>query len=230
MSPVLTRSGTAAARQSDLGPAIAWLRTSMPGPPYLRHLNEKPPPPLMLKVLHTFFKHLLQPSSVRRAAILSTVAGLAIVIPLSARCEEPTVGQPSVDFALRSLTGANVRLSEHRGEVVLINFWATWCGPCRQEMPLLDELYSKYQRAGFTLLGVNIDATAAQAGEMVHALKVTYPVLLDDRQEVSRAYRVGSMPLTVLIDRQGVVRYVSQGFKPGFEKRYAEWLRELLNE
>ena len=184
----------------------------------------------MLKVLHTLLQRLVPLPSIRRAAILSTVAGLAIVIPLSARCEAPAVGQPAADFALRALAGANVRLSEHRGEVVLINFWATWCGPCRQEMPLLDELYAKYQRAGFTLLGVNIDATAAQAGEMAHALKVTYPVLIDDRQEVSRSYHVGTMPMTVLIDRQGVVRYVSEGYKPGFEKRYAEWLRELLNE
>jgi len=169
-------------------------------------------------------------SSCFRAAILSTVVCLAIMIPLDARSAEPIVGQPATDFVLRSIGGANIRLSEHHGEVVLINFWATWCGPCRQEMPLLDELHAKYQRAGFTLLGVNIDATAAQAGEMARALKVNYPLLIDSRQEVSRSYVIGSMPMTILIDRQGVVRYVSQGFKPGYEKRYAGWLRELLNE
>jgi thiol-disulfide isomerase/thioredoxin len=184
----------------------------------------------MPKYLNTFPQRLTSLISRYRAAMLSTVAGLAIMIPLPGQCIEPTVGQPAVDFALRSLGSANIRLSEHRGEVVLINFWATWCGPCREEMPLLDELYTKYQRAGFTLLGVNIDATAAQAGEMVRALKVTYPVLIDDRQEVSRSYRIGNMPLTVLIDRQGVVRYVSEGFRPGYEKRYAAWLRELLDE
>jgi len=216
-----------AARQSDLAPAIARLPCpSLASSTY----SARSSPELMLKALHTFLQRLLPQRSDRRAAILSTVAGLAIMIPLSGRCDEPLVGQPAADFALRSLASANVRLSEHRGEVVLINFWATWCGPCRQEMPLLDELYAKYQRAGFTLLGVNIDATAAQAGEMVRVLKVTYPILIDDRQEVSRSYQVGTMPLTVLIDRQGVVRHVSQGFKPGFEKRYAEWLRELLNE
>jgi peroxiredoxin len=165
-----------------------------------------------------------------RTAILSAVASLVVMAPSVGAAAETTVGQPAADFVLRSLGSANIRLSEHRGEVVLINFWATWCGPCRQEMPLLDELYTKYQRAGLTVLGVNIDAPAAQAADMVQVLKVTYPVLIDDRQEVSRLYQIGTMPLTVLIDRQGVVRYVSQGFKPGYEKRYAQWLHELLNE
>ena len=163
-------------------------------------------------------------------AIVVLTGALALLAPWQRSFAEPAVGQPAADFALRSLGTANVRLSEHRGEVVLLNFWATWCGPCRQEMPLLNDLYVKYQRAGLTLLGVNIDAPAAQAAEMVRALKVSYPILIDDRQSVGRLYAVGSMPLTVLIDRQGVVRYVSQGFKPGYEKRYADWLRELLNE
>ena len=83
------------------------------------------------------------------------------------------VGQPAPDFALRSMKGPTVRLSEHLGEVVLINFWATWCGPCRQEMPLLDQLYGKYQRAGLVLLSVNIDETLEPAIEMAQTLKVS---------------------------------------------------------
>ena len=72
-------------------------------------------------------------------------------------------GQAAPDFALKSSTGENLRLSEYRGDVVMINFWATWCGPCRQEMPLLDELYARYQRVGFNLLGVNIDDDSRRA-------------------------------------------------------------------
>jgi thiol-disulfide isomerase/thioredoxin len=140
------------------------------------------------------------------------------------------VGQPAPDFALRSMKGPPMRLSEHLGEVVIINFWATWCGPCRQEMPLLDELYGKYQRAGLVLLSVNIDEAAEPAIEMAQTLRVSYPVLFDTRKEVSRAYDVSAMPVTVLVDRAGVVRYVSEGYKPGYEKRYTEKLRELLNE
>ena len=138
--------------------------------------------------------------------------------------------QSAPDFVLRSVAGENVRLSEHLGEVIIINFWASWCGPCRQEMPLLDELYGRYQRAGLTLLSVNLDDDKERAIEMAKTLAVSYPVLLDDRKEVSRSYQVGSMPSTVLIDREGVIRYVSEGFKPGYERRYIEQLRELLNQ
>jgi thiol-disulfide isomerase/thioredoxin len=128
------------------------------------------------------------------------------------------------------MKGPSVRLSEHLGEVVVINFWATWCGPCRQEMPLLDALYAKYQLAGLVLLSVNIDESVPPAVEMAQTLKVSYPVLFDTRKDVSRAYDVSAMPVTVLVDRAGVVRYVSEGYKPGYEKRYTEKLRELLNE
>jgi peroxiredoxin len=142
----------------------------------------------------------------------------------------PIVGSPAPDFALRSMAGPNVRLSEHLGEVVLINFWATWSGPSRQEMPLLDALYAKYQRAGLVMFGINIDEDAQEGTEMAKTLQVTYPILFDARKDVSRAYQLGTMPLTVLIDREGVVRYVSEGFKPGYEQRYTEQLRELLRE
>jgi len=155
---------------------------------------------------------------------------IVVVAPVADSSTEQMVGQPAPDFALRSLEGANLRLSEHLGEVVVINFWATWCGPCRQEMPLLDELYGKYRRAGLVLLGVNLDDTQDRAIEMARTLKVTYPVLLDTRKDVARAYQVGSMPVTILIDREGVVRHVSEGYKPGYEKRYTEQLRELLNQ
>jgi thiol-disulfide isomerase/thioredoxin len=88
-------------------------------------------------------------------------------------------GQPAPDFALKSSTGQNLRLSEYRGDVVMINFWATWCGPCRQEMPLLDELYARYQRVGFNLLGVNIDDDSRRAMQMIDELGVSFPVLFD---------------------------------------------------
>jgi peroxiredoxin len=156
---------------------------------------------------------------------------LAIVLaPVAGSSTAKLKGQPAPDFVLRTLDNANLRLSEHLGEVVVLNFWATWCGPCRQEMPLLDQLYNKYRRAGLVLLSVNLDDAADRAAEMASALRITYPVLLDTRKEVSRAYAVGTMPVTVLIDREGVVRYVSEGYKPGYEKGYADELRKLLNE
>jgi len=139
-------------------------------------------------------------------------------------------GQSAPDFALKSSSGENLRLSEYRGDVVMVNFWATWCGPCRQEMPLLDQLYSRYQRVGFSLLGVNIDDDSSKAMNMVSELGVSFPVLFDARKDVSRLYKVDAMPVTVLIDREGMVRYVHHGYEPGIEEKYLDQIRSLLRE
>jgi peroxiredoxin len=134
------------------------------------------------------------------------------------------------DFTLKSNSGENLRLSEYRGEVVMINFWASWCGPCRQEMPLLDELYSQYQPMGFTVLGVNVEEDSTKARDMLKNLPVNFPVLFDDQSEVSRLYNVVAMPSTVLVDRDGKVRYLHQGYQPGLEETYQQQVRALIRE
>ena len=159
------------------------------------------------------------------------LAGLALTVLATSSLEASDLaGKPAPDFALKSSTGANLRLSEYRGDVVMINFWATWCGPCRQEMPLLDQLYSRYQRVGFSLLGVNIDDDSSRAMDMIHELGVSFPVLFDARKEVSKLYDVDAMPVTVLVDREGNVRYVHKGYKPGYEEMYLDQIRSLLRE
>ncbi len=156
---------------------------------------------------------------------------ISLLLPLaSAAGVTGLSGQPAPDFALKSITGENLRLSEFRGEVVMINFWATWCGPCRQEMPLLDELYRRYQKVGFQLLGINIDDDRRSAVKMVRVLGVGFPVLLDERKDVSRLYDIDAMPATLLIDRTGIVRYVHHGYRSGYEQSYVDEIRELLKE
>jgi len=134
------------------------------------------------------------------------------------------------DFALSTLAGPNLRLREQRGKVVLVNFWATWCGPCRIEMPHLSRLYEKYQPAGFQLLGVNIDDDPNQAAGLATKLGLRFPVLLDTDKKVSRLYDLSTMPSTVLIDRDGKVRYVHRGYRDGYEVTYEKQIRELLKE
>ena len=85
----------------------------------------------------------------------------------------------------------------------MVNFWATWCGPCRQEMPQLDQLYEKYKSSGFVLLGVNVDEDARKAADVAAKLGVTFPVLLDTDKAVSKLYDLSTMPSTVIIDRDG---------------------------
>lgn len=134
------------------------------------------------------------------------------------------------DFALKSTQGSNVRLSEHRGEVILLNFWASWCGPCRQEMPQLDALQQRYNKLGFSVVGVNVDKDSALANKLLKDIPVSFPVLLDDTGTVSANYNVQSMPTTVLIDRDGNMRYLHKGYKPGYENDYEKQIKELIRE
>jgi peroxiredoxin len=158
------------------------------------------------------------------------VLALALPAIAAASKSQVSVGADAPDFALRSAAGTNLRLSEHRGQVVMINFWASWCGPCRQEMPKLDEIFARYERAGFTLLGVNIDEDAERAQRLADELGVSFPLLFDDEQDVSRLYDVQAMPMTVMVDRSGRVRSVHYGYRPGMEQRYLDEVRALLRE
>lgn len=158
------------------------------------------------------------------------LGALLSVFAASSLASSGLTGQTAPDFVLKNATGENMRLSEYRGDVVMINFWATWCGPCRQEMPLLDELYGRYQRVGFSLLGVNIDDDSRRAMAMVNELGVSFPVLFDEQKEVSKLYEVEAMPVTILLDREGTVRHVHHGYKPGYEQKYLDEIRSLLRE
>ena len=141
-----------------------------------------------------------------------------------------TPSTPAPDFTLRSSNGPNLRLSEQRGQVVMVNFWATWCGPCREELPQLAKLHDKYRAAGLVLLGVNVDDDPRKAAELVTRLGLRFPVLLDTDKQVSRRYDMSAMPATFLIDRDGVVRSIHRGYRAGFEQRYDAEIRELLKE
>jgi len=154
--------------------------------------------------------------------------GLAAMLGIGSAAAD-TSG-PAPDFTLKSSSGENLRLSEYRGEVVMINFWASWCAPCRQEMPLLDELYSQYQPMGFTILGVNVEEDSSKAKKLLGELPVSFPILFDNKSDVSKLYNVVAMPSTVMVDRNGNVRYLHQGYKPGYEDIYQQQIRELIRE
>ncbi len=137
---------------------------------------------------------------------------------------------PAPPFTLATLDGRQEALSEFKGQVVMVNFWATWCGPCQQEMPLLDQMYKKYKPAGFTLIGVNIDKDAPPVKALLERKPVSFPVLLDPANQVSKAYHVDEMPSSVIIDRKGNIRYVHRGYRPGDENEYQDRIRQLIRE
>ena len=141
-----------------------------------------------------------------------------------------TTGGIAPDFTLKSDAGSNLRLWEHRGQVVMVNFWASWCGPCRQEMPLLDQLQKRYSPAGFTVLGVNVEQDPSQARRLLKQLNISFPILFDTDSVVSKLYDVNAMPVTVLVDRDGKMRYLHKGFKPSYEASYRQQIKELIRE
>jgi thiol-disulfide isomerase/thioredoxin len=141
-----------------------------------------------------------------------------------------TVKGPAPNFTLKSMGGKNLKLSEMTGNVVLINFWASWCGPCREEMPLLNALHKKYQPLGFTVLGVNVEENVDGARSFLKNVPVDFPILLDNTNEVSKQYKVVAMPTTVLVDRDGNMRFLHKGYKPGDEKKYRQMIKKLIRE
>lgn len=155
------------------------------------------------------------------------IAGLFLVVgflSLSASAD------PAPDFTLPSSTGENVRLAEQRGQVVMLNFWASWCGPCRKEMPLLDEMSKRYSSAGFVLYGVNVEEDNTDAKKLLKDLGVSFPILFDTESKASSLYNVDAMPTTVVIDKKGEIRYVNRGYKAGDENKYRDQIRELIKE
>jgi len=161
-----------------------------------------------------------------RNRIIAAVAALALAVPAFAA----SVGAPAPQFDLASQAGKNVTLEQYKGQVVMLNFWASWCGPCRQEMPLLEGIYKKYNKLGFTMLGVNVEPDSNAAVDWLKQTPVSFPILFDKDSKVSKLYDVTGMPSTVIIDRAGKVRMLHHGYKPGDENEYLDSIRTLVRE
>ncbi|WP_370980402.1 TlpA family protein disulfide reductase [Agaribacterium sp. ZY112] len=133
------------------------------------------------------------------------------------------------DFTLKSNQGKNLRISDMRGEVVMLNFWATWCGPCRQEMPLLDKIHARYSPVGFNLWGLNIDEDPKTANDYLKKNGVDFPILYDSNSEVRDIFKKHQgMPLSIFIDCDGNIDSVHRGYKPGDEKSYIKTIKKLI--
>ncbi len=142
-----------------------------------------------------------------------------------------TVSGPAPAFTLTSLDGQQVSLASLKGKVVMVNFWATWCVPCRQEMPHLEALYQRYNSLGFELLAVNVEKNNADgARKWLQETPVTFTVLTDPNNEITKLYKVQTMPSTVLVGRDGTMRFIHHGYKPGYENDYQTQVRALLRE
>ena len=152
----------------------------------------------------------------------------ALLLAMPALAGAP--GAPAPQFSLAARGGQNVSLAQYKGQVVMINFWASWCGPCRQEMPLLESIYKKYNKLGFTMLGVNVEPDSNAANAWLKETPVSFPILYDTESKVSKLYDVAGMPTSVIIDRAGKVRLIHRSYRPGDENEYLDSIRTLVRE
>jgi len=136
-------------------------------------------------------------------AILGAVAAGIFAWPLASHAA-PATGSAAPDFALKATDGRNLRLSEYRGDVVVLTFWASWCGPCRDTLAELNQLQAG--EGGPVVLGVNVEGDAGRAASVAASLGLDYPTLVDAQRAVGRIYDVERLPLTLLLDRDGVVQ------------------------
>ena len=162
---------------------------------------------------------------------LLLVLGLVLVV---VGCSSTPGSTPSTqgvgiapDFQLQSLDGETISLSDLRGRPVMLNFWASWCGPCRAEMPLIQEIFEseEWSDKGLVILAVNIGESAATAEEFMVDNNLSFPVLLDTSQEIAREYNIRNIPTTLFIDRDGTVQDIKIGAILGM----ADW-EERLNK
>lgn len=154
-----------------------------------------------------------QPRAPSRGLIaLASVAILALAFGLvwmqSSKYEPLTVGKIAPDFELPDLVDKDVRLSDFRGKVVFLNFWATWCKPCREEMPSMEVLYKNFERDGLVVLAISIDrvTTKKDIPPFVKSLNLTFPILIDSWGQTDKRYKLMGVPETYIIDQQGVLR------------------------
>ena len=166
----------------------------------------------------------------RIATMLSAAVATALLSAAAAAGSGATASGPAPAFTLEARGGSKISLTQYKGQVVMLNFWASWCGPCRQEMPLLENIYKKYNKLGFTLIGVNVEPDSKDAEGFLKQTPVSFPVIYDKDSTVSKAYDVQGMPSTVIIDRKGNIRVLHRGYKPGDENEYLDSIRSLVRE
>ncbi len=161
--------------------------------------------------------------------VLNLCLALTLLIPHCAKKPKETVSAP--DFTLKTIEGQEVTLSGLRGKVVLLDFWATWCGPCKESIPHLTQLHKNYQDKGFELIGMSLDKSGEveMVRRFVKSMDIPYPIIMTP-EDVARNYKITGLPTTVLIDKEGKVREKIVGFNSAIGQQIAARIEELTSE
>ncbi len=135
---------------------------------------------------------------------------------------------PSINFKLENINGIEEELSDYLGKVVFLNFWATWCGPCRYEMPSMENLYNEFKGDGLEILAINLGETVPVIKEFKEDYNLSFPILLDKDNSVAMIYGARSIPTTYLIDREGNILGMAVGAREWDSDALREIFREIL--
>jgi peroxiredoxin len=155
---------------------------------------------------------------------------VVLATPAAALAIEAGARAPSFSAERLGGAGAVVTLAQHRGQVLYVDFWASWCVPCRASMPALDALFRRHRERGFAVIGVNKDVSAADAERFLRRVPVSFALVSDTADALARQFEVKAMPSGYLVDRKGIVRHVHRGFSDETAAALAREIEVLLEE
>ena len=155
---------------------------------------------------------------------------LLLCLPAISWGAELFVGDRARNFTLKSSLGENLRLSEQRGQVVFITFWAEWCSTCKAQLKALETLYQANKEKGFQVWAISLDENHEEAALHARDMGISFPVLYDREHDIAKAYEVDDLPLAVIVDRDGVIRYVKENYKSKYLSEYESQVSTLVNE
>jgi peroxiredoxin len=157
---------------------------------------------------------------------------IIIIISISSFLHAQSIGSKAPDFTAKDLQGNTVKLSDLKGKVVLLDFWASWCEPCKKSMPHLIELYNEYKDTSFTIIGVNVDTDMKKLEEFEGDLSTDIPftVIFDKKSEIPPLYEVEGMPTTVIINKEGIIKYKEVGYTTELKDKLDKTITELITK
>jgi len=142
------------------------------------------------------------------------------------------IGKEPPAFSGKTLKGETINLSDYKGKVLVVDFWASWCRPCKEGYPFLIELYNDYSEKGFTVLGINLDEDANNMKKFIDKLgnEVKFSNISDSESKIGNLYNVEAIPTTLIIDKKGVLRYKTVGFSGDEKSKFKSEIEKLLSE
>lgn len=137
-------------------------------------------------------------------------------------------GGVAPSFTLKDLTGKEVSLADYRGKVVIIDFWATWCPPCRKELPHIQKIYDKYRDKGVTVLAITSESNIEKVKDFIEEGGYSFPILIDRRGEANSAYGIRAIPMLFVLDKEGIIQHIHRGYSPEIEATLSKEIEDLL--